>query len=111
MLTLIVAGTEGLGMDARIDISNEREVSGGWQFDVRADAPDVPTQQCSLKLSFADYNLWCSGGTDAPSHVARAVVAFMIERSQQDALPESFDASLARRRFSDADTVIPTLIR
>ena len=97
-------------MDAGIDISNEREVNGGWTFDVRVNAPDGRSQQCSMKLSFADYNHWSGSGTDAPSHVARAVVAFMLQNSPPDALPELFDASLARRKFSDADAVIPTLI-
>jgi len=98
-------------MDAAINISNEHEAAGGWIFDVAVEHAARPAQRCSLKLSFADYNLWSSSGADAPSHVARAVVAFMLEKLDQDALPASFDASLARRRFANADVAIPQMIR
>lgn len=98
-------------MPANIDISNEREGPTGWSFDVHVIPADGPAQRCTLKLSFADYNHWSMSGTDAPASVARAVVAFMLENLRDEALPVTFDAALARRRFAQADEVIPTLIR
>jgi hypothetical protein len=35
---------------------------------------------------------------------------FLLSRDDATALPARFDASLARRRFDDADRVIPALI-
>ena len=98
-------------MHTDIDISNEQEGTNGWTFDVHVGSSTPASQGLTLKLSFADYNHWSASGTDAPSTVARAVVAFMLDRLDGDALPACFDAATARRRFSDADAVIPTLIR
>jgi hypothetical protein len=95
----------------RIEMTNEQEGSGGWTFDAHIARADAAARRCRLSLSFADYNLWSSSGTDAPSQVARAVVAFMLEKLQPEAMPTSFDASIARRKFSDADVAIPKLIR
>ncbi len=95
---------------ARISITNEREAGASWCFDVAIEPLAGAARQCTLKLSFADYNYWSASGTDAPSRVALAVIRFMLDRLEAAALPNAFDASLARRKFSDADEVIPTLI-
>jgi hypothetical protein len=90
-------------------IHSEHEVAGGWTFVAEVGSAAGAAPPCSLKLSFADYNLWCASGSCSPADVARAVVEFML--NQGAALPRSLDASTARRRFRHADEVIPTLIR
>lgn len=92
-----------------IDIHSESEGSGGWTFIVEVTPAGRSMRPSQLKLSFADYNLWCASGSSAPADVARAVVEFMLRHNEL--LPSTFEASLARRKFSDADAIIPQLIR
>ena len=99
-------------MRARVEILSECEVRNGWSFEARwrKDAAGATTRQ-TVQLSWADYNHWSRDGSDPPQRVAEAVLRFMLMRLEPDAVPARFDASIARRRFDDADIEIPKLIR
>ncbi len=90
-----------------IEVVSEKEEPGGWSFQVRIEEDDKTR---TLRLSWADYNLWSDDGSDPPHAVARAVVVFLLSRITATDLPATIDASTARRRFPGADDEIPKLI-
>ena len=93
--------------DPPFEIVSETEMGDGWFFEVRlAERPAVLT----LRLSWADYDLWSADGTDAPHAVATAVIRFLLSHTPAADLPEQIDASTARRRYPGADERIPGLI-
>jgi len=65
----------------------------------------------SLKLSWADYDLFVPGGSTPPMVVAEAVMTFMLQHDALHPLGPSLDASTPRRRVPDADKIIESLIR
>jgi hypothetical protein len=83
---------------------------GGWLFDAQAIDDEGRLRAISLRLSWADYNLWSATGSDPPETVARAALAFVLQRKPVDQWPMRLDASMARRWFTDADERIPRLI-
>lgn len=100
---------------AQIEILSEQggEASrgaGGWVFAAQAIDDAGALHRFTLRLSWADYNLWSPDGSDSPERIAEAVLAFLISRKDIRQLPASFDASIARRWFADADEAIPALI-
>ncbi len=92
------------------EIVSEREEPGGWVFEVRCTGPRAEQVTTTLKLSWADYNLWSADGADPPHAVAEAAARFILSRITAADLPAIIDASVARRRFPDADDEIPKLI-
>ena len=94
----------------QIEIVSEEEGQRGWTFRAQVIDQHGALTRYDVTLSWADYNLWSASGTDEPSSVASAVVRFMLARLQPDELAASFDASVARRMFGDADEAIPGLI-
>jgi hypothetical protein len=92
----------------QVEITQEEEGAGSWTFALRVAGGGEGTR--TLRLSWADYNLWSGDGADPPEAVARAVVEFLLERVGLAGLPARIDASIARRRFADADREIPRLI-
>ncbi len=94
----------------QIEIISENEKASGWEFrcQVLDDAGKLHT--ITLKLSWADYNLWSPDGADSPQRVAEAVLDFLLMRMQPGDLRSRFDASRARTQFPDADAVIPKRI-
>jgi len=95
---------------AQIEILSEQEQPGCWRFDVQVLDSAGALRRHAVSLSWADYNLWSQDGADEPARVVDAAINFLLSRTPADDLPAKFDASLARRRFADADRVIPTLI-
>jgi hypothetical protein len=93
-----------------IEIIAEREVVGGWSFDVRVSSAAVEARLFTLRLSWADYNLWSGDGSDRPEAVARGVMAFALSRSPAAELAPTFDAARLRRVHADADDAIPRWI-
>ena len=92
-----------------VEIVSEREFDGGWSFELRfGDGAGVTR---TLRLSWADYDLWSNDGSDPPHAVARAVAVFLLSRITASDLPATLDASTARRRFPGADDEIPKLIQ
>lgn len=89
---------------------SEQERPGHWRFEVQVLDDAGALRKHTLTLAWADYNLWSTDGSDEPSRVADAVLNFLLSREGAAALPVKFDASLARRKFPDADEIIPTLI-
>lgn len=61
-------------------------------------------------LAWADYNYWSPDGAARPESVAKAVLRFMLQNEPAAEIAESFDAARIRRRYQNADQVIPTLI-
>lgn len=97
---------------AVFEIITEREQAGGWSYRVQTPGPKTgKLHQFNMQLSWADYNHWSATGNDTPQSVAEAVLSFLLDRLEPHDLPNKFDASLARRRFDDADQLIPSLIR
>lgn len=83
-----------------VKVLTEREVPGGWIFDVQfgpasTDAQSLPSH-VDLRLSWVDYEHW-SHGSAAPERVALAVVEALLEFKPEVALPRRLDASTARR--------------
>jgi hypothetical protein len=95
-----------------VRIESETEDHDGWTFRLRIAADNAkPSSRRILRLAWADYDLWSADGADPPHAVAAAVVEFLLSRLGVAELPDRTDASIARRRFPDADTEIPRLIR
>ena len=95
-----------------VKIESEQEDREGWSFRMRISTDaDGPPSRRTLRLAWADYDLWSADGADPPHAVAIAVIEFLLSRLNTSELPMRVDASLARRRFPDADTEIPRLIR
>lgn len=96
---------------APFQIITERENATGWSYLVQTASGNSPKpRRFTMQLSWADYNHWSSTGSDPPQRVAEAVLVFVLSHVAPTELPEQFDASLARRRFPDADAEIPKLI-
>jgi hypothetical protein len=93
------------------EIISEKEDGPGWEFGCQVVDETGSLRRHAIRLSWADYNLWSASGGDEPAHVAAAVVAFLLARVPAGELRESFDASIARRMFEEADREIPGLIR
>ena len=95
-----------------VQIESETEDHDGWTFRllIAAESAEPPSRR-TLRLAWADYDLWSADGADPPHAVAAAVVEFLLSRLGLADLPAKVDASVARRRFPDADTEIPGLIR
>ena len=86
------------------EIITEHEEAGGWLYEFQSVTEE------SGELSWVDYNHWSASGSDNPQKVAEAVLGFLLSRLAIAELPDRFDASLARRRFGDADETIPKMI-
>jgi hypothetical protein len=95
---------------AQIEILSEAEAPGRWHFEVQVLDNAGALRRHAVTLAWADYNLWSQDGADEPSRVVDAAINFMLSRADAAELPAKFDASLARRRFPNADQIIPTLI-
>lgn len=96
---------------AQIEILSEQEQAGGWIFEAQVLDDEGDLYPVKVSLSWADYNHWSSDGADAPGAVAEAVLAYLTSRTLPEEIRQSFDASLLRRQYDDADDVIPGLIR
>jgi len=89
-----------------VEVVSERDCDGGWSFELR-----LGEVTRTLRLSWADYDLWSNDGCDPPHAVATAVALFLLARITASDLPATLDAATVRRRFPDADAEIPKLIR
>ncbi len=94
-----------------VEVVSEQECEGGWYFELRFGDVDAAGVTRTLRLSWADYDLWSNDGSDPPHAVATAVAVFLVSRITASDLPATLDASIARRRYHDADEQIPKLIR
>ena len=94
----------------QIEITSELELTNAWRFESQVLGDGGELLRLTMTLSWADYNLWSQDGSDSPAKVAEAVLEFLLARLSLQQIPGKFDASLARRRFADADDKIPHLI-
>ena len=93
-----------------VEIISQEETDNAWRFTAQILADDGALIRTTVTLAWADYNHWSVSGADEPAAVALAVVRFMLMHVSPDGMPETFDASAARRRYPDADATIPQLI-
>jgi hypothetical protein len=63
-----------------------------------------------LRLSWADYNVFCPDGTRKPADVGRAVLRFFAQHREAFPLRERLDAAMARMRFPNADRAIIAML-
>lgn len=96
---------------AQVEIVSESEDTSCWVFHVQVLDDAGTLRKHRLRLSWADYNLWSADGADPPARVAEAVVQFLLSQTTPSELAASFDASIARRRYENADVRIPAYIR
>lgn len=105
----------------QVEIVSERELpsaetsSGfrgfrGWEFDCQILADDGSLHAVTMRLSWADYNLWSPGGSDEPSKVAEAALGFLLTKIKPAEVRAKFDAARVRVQFPDADEKIPAMI-
>ena len=92
-----------------IRIGAEREAEQAWIWHASIDAPDGSTLH-ELRLSWADYNVFCPDGTRSPADVGRAVLTYFAAHRRDFPLRERLDAAMARMRFADADKEITALL-
>ncbi len=93
------------------EIITEHEEAGGWSYEFQSVTEESgELRKHHMHLSWVDYNHWSATGSDNPQKVAEAVLGFLLSRMGISQLPDRFDASLARRRFADADKTIPKMI-
>ncbi len=95
---------------AQIEIVSEHEGSVGWVFDAQVLDDEGSLRRHEIRLSWADYNLWSGAGADEPAEVADAVLRFMLSQTSAGELRASFDASIVRRLYAQADQAIPSFI-
>ena len=88
-----------------IRLGAEREADQAWIWHASIDAPEGSTLH-ELRLSWADYNVFCPDGTRTPADVGRAVLSFFAEHRADFPLRERLDAAMARMRFANADREI-----
>ena len=92
-------------------VVSEVEQPAGWLFEIQWTGPrEDDAGHTSMSLAWADYNHWSASGTDEPSSVAAAVVRFWLDQRTNIAIPKRFDAAIVRRRFPNADDIIPMMI-
>ncbi len=97
---------------SNVEIVSEEEDRAGWSFRVRVGAAAPRRSRLrTVRLSWADYDLWSADGADPPHAVAAAVARFVLSQMALSDVPATIDASTLRRRFPGADREIPTLIR
>jgi hypothetical protein len=93
-----------------VRIEHEEEQPAGWLFQVEMLDNDGQSGMTAVTLSWADYDLWCPGGSMPPHAVIEAVVLFLLSKGPLSSVRSSFDASLARRLYATADADIPGMI-
>ena len=96
---------------AQVEVISEHEFAGGWAFDVQVLDDVGALSKHRVTLAWADYNLWSPDGADEPARVVEAAMQFVTSRTPAHDLADRLDASIARRRFAEADSEIPRMIR
>ena len=96
---------------AQVEIISEQELPGAWRFEAQVLDDQGQLSPHRITMAWADYNLWSADGADEPGAVVEAAVLFMLSRMPARELTVKFDVSIARRKFADADDVIPQMIR
>lgn len=98
-------------MLVQIEILSECEIPGGWAFDAQLLDKDGTLHPITLRLSWADYNLWSPDGSDTPEKVAEAALGYLASQVGPSEIRPSLDAAIIRRLLPDADEKIPGFIR
>ncbi|MDH3584766.1 MAG: hypothetical protein OER86_11175 [Phycisphaerae bacterium] len=93
---------------ANITVQTEEDSGRGWRFGVELDDAGQ-TQQHTVTLSWAEYDLW-SHGQVAPERVVEAAFQFLLEREPASAILASFDCAVIRRYFPEVDDALPAML-
>lgn len=95
--------------DPPVRLGAEREADQSWIWHASIDAPEGTTLH-ELRLSWADYNVFCPDGARTPSDVGLAVLRFFARHRTAFPLRERLDAAMARMRFPNADAEIAAMV-
>lgn len=90
---------------SNVDVISEEECQRGWTYRVRVEGHDGAASEHSVRLDWAEHELWC-GGRCPPSRVVEVLLRFIFEQDPARILPEKFDAATVRRWLSDVDEAI-----
>lgn len=100
---------------ARVTVHEETESPHGWKFRVSLAGAGVAAKgagnggsavfECSLHLSWHDYEHW-SHGTTPPARVAEVVLDSAMELDPELAVPPKLDAATLRRRVPGLDEAV-----
>jgi len=93
------------GAEPSIRLGAEREAEQAWIWHASIDAAEGSSLH-ELRLSWADYNVFCPDGTRTPADVGRAVLRFFARHRAEFPLRERLDAAMARMRIAGADREI-----
>jgi hypothetical protein len=94
----------------QFELLEERESGPGWSWTAQVLHPGGSLSRHEIRLSWADYELWCEGRRE-PAAVAEAAYGYLLEHDAALAARDRVDLSWTRRVGEDADEVIPGLIR
>ena len=92
-----------------IRLGAERDADQAWIWHASIEAAEGTTLH-ELRLSWADYNVFCPDGTRKPADVGRAVLRFFAQHREAFPLRERLDAAMARMRFPNADRAIIAML-
>ncbi|MBX3374660.1 MAG: hypothetical protein KF817_12585 [Phycisphaeraceae bacterium] len=96
---------------AQIEIIEERSEQGRWVYTAQVLADDGTLRRHEVTLSWADYNLWSTSGTDEPASVVTAALVVLLAHADPARLRPRLDCATIRRLVAGADDLIPAAIR
>lgn len=96
---------------AQIEILEERSEQGRWVYTAEVLADDGTLRCHEVTLSWADYNLWSTSGTDEPASVVTAALVVLLAHADPARLRPRLDCATIRRLVAGADDLIPAAIR
>lgn len=94
---------------AEVDVQSETPIDRGWAFRVLVRADEGEPEARTVRLSWADYDLW-SHGAAAPERVAAAVMRFLLARVPLPEVRPEFDAASLRRSWPEIDHEVPRVL-
>lgn len=87
-------------------VLRENDTAHGWSHQVEIQTQAGQARTLTVQLSYQDYEYW-SGGSRPPEQVTLALVECLLEPGPDSnvpsPLPDTFDASTARRWLPDLD--------
>ena len=93
------------------ELLDETELPDACTWRVQRIDPEGGIHEHTLRLSWADYDLFAPGGSIPPIRVAEAVTRYFFEQPVFQPPPSKLDAAIPRRRIPGADAAIEALIR
>ena len=92
-----------------VRVTHEEDTAQGWSHQVEIKSGDREPLLVTVRLSYQDYEYW-SGGVRPPEQVTVSLIECLLDPGEDASvpspLPESFDASTARRWMPGLDSCI-----